>query len=391
MNFYPIYRNKKLLPWIKWWLIKGNKIAPKHLSEWINSASAITITGVYKGSPLLFLNLNGNTSQTGTPTPEAPVPVNVVKGNNTIKINDTDYQVNLKGKNLFNVATITLSKYVDGSTGNLMNSTSSNASDFIEIISNTTYKFSFDYESLASTGSRAIVFYNSNKAVVGTYITYNPTDKLRTFTTPNDSKYIRITLDKNAINIQVEQGSEVTPYEPYYDYELCKIGDYQDVIYKESNKWYIDKYINKFVINGTETTNPSLNTSATNTVRIYYNYDLIPSGVHADEICNRLQTKNVWGNDEEGIYISASTKVIMRINKTTCGTSLSEVNSWLQSNNVILYYRLTTSTTTEITGTTLLSQLEAIYNAKLQSGTNTITQTPSDLPFYLNFQYYEKG
>ena len=56
-----------------------------------------------------------------------------------------------------------------------------------------------------------------------------------------------------------------------------------------------------------------------------------------------------------------------------------------------LYYGLQTSETIEITETTLISQLEAIYNAKLQSGTNTITQTPSDLPFYLNFQYYEKG
>ena len=128
MNFYPIYINKKLLPWIKWWILKGNKVMPKHLSEWINSASAITLTGVYKGSPLLNLNLNGNTSQTGNPTPEAPIPVNVVKGNNTITINDTDYQVDLK------------------------------------------------------------------------------------------------------------------------NYELCKIGDYQDVIYKEANKWYVDKYIGKHEI-----------------------------------------------------------------------------------------------------------------------------------------------
>ena len=60
-------------------------------------------------------------------------------------------------------------------------------------------------------------------------------------------------------------------------------------------------------------------------------------------------------------------------------------------NGGIIYYNLDTSETTEITETNLVNQLEAIYNAKLQSGTNTITQTPSDLPFYLNFQYYEKG
>ena len=107
MNFYPIYKNKKLLPWIKWWILKGNKVMPKHLSEWINSAEAITLTGVYKGSPLLNLNLNGNTSQTGTPTPEAPVPVNVVKYDNYININDESYRIDLGGKNLLNNTLLT--------------------------------------------------------------------------------------------------------------------------------------------------------------------------------------------------------------------------------------------------------------------------------------------
>lgn len=99
---YPIYKSK-FAPWIKWWILKGNKVMPKHLSEWINSAEAITLTGVYKGSPLLNLNLNGNTSQEGTPTPEAPVPVNVVKEDNYININGESYRVDLGGKNLLNI------------------------------------------------------------------------------------------------------------------------------------------------------------------------------------------------------------------------------------------------------------------------------------------------
>lgn len=45
MNFYPIYRNKKLLPWIKWWLIKGNKTKPilpseYQMVEWIGTNGA---------------------------------------------------------------------------------------------------------------------------------------------------------------------------------------------------------------------------------------------------------------------------------------------------------------------------------------------------------------
>ena len=48
-----------------------------------------------------------------------------------------------------------------------------------------------------------------------------------------------------------------------------------------------------------------------------------------------------------------------------------------------LYYPLETATNTEITDTTLISQLEAIYNAPLYEQTN-ITQTNNDLPMVLD-------
>ena len=44
------------------------------------------------------LDLLGNTSQTGTPTPDTPIPINVVSGDNTIKV---------EGKNLFDISKIT--------------------------------------------------------------------------------------------------------------------------------------------------------------------------------------------------------------------------------------------------------------------------------------------
>ena len=44
----------------------------------------------------------------------------------------------------------------------------------------------------------------------------------------------------------------------YYPYgvtpiELCKIGDYQDYIYKDSDKWYKHGVIGKVVLDGSET------------------------------------------------------------------------------------------------------------------------------------------
>lgn len=67
-----------------------------------------------------------------------------------------------------------------------------------------------------------------------------------------------------------------------------------------------------------------------------------------------------------------------------------DVNAWksyLSNNNIVVYYQkisqLGGATNTEITDTTLISQLEAIYNAPLYEQTN-ITQTNNDLPIVLD-------
>lgn len=429
MNFYPIYRNKKLLPWIKWWLIKGNKIAPKHLSEWINSAEAITLTGVYKGSPLLNLTLNGNTSQTGTPSPESPVPVNVVKGNNTITINDTDYQINLKSKNLLptidwtgtkNGCPISLSSdntfssngtttgtqvllgidLIGGATANYALYVNQNATKIKLQPGTYTLSIANVQGTLENVGENFFVVakYRAGETTGVAIKQTNFASMPMTFTLTEETEIfigyqVQYTKANNySFNFMLEQASEPTTYEPYYDYELCKIGTYQDVIYKQNNKYYMEKQIGKVVVNGESSEGwTKLNNcfqtsgelpsdikaigSTLNALSNHFKYEYWASGITSN------MTNNCFG-------WNSAKKLTMRYD--TCSTA-NDFKTWLQSNNVIIYYQLATSTTTEITETTLISQLEAIYNAKLNSGTNEITQTPSDLPFYLNFRYYEKG
>lgn len=74
--------------------------------------------------------------------------------------------------------------------------------------------------------------------------------------------------------VQLEKGSQATSYAPYKTpIELCKIGDYQDYIYKSGDKWYVRKEIGEIPSYAGETistdyvsTTGSLTTGAT----IYY-------------------------------------------------------------------------------------------------------------------------
>ena len=87
----------------------------------------------------------------------------------------------------------------------------------------------------------------------------------------------------------------------------------------------------------------------------------------------------------------------MRLNRTTASSyigfwfgnitiegvnSIVTFKSYATNNQVLLYYPLATPTTTEITDSTLISQLEAI-KMSYDEQTN-ITQTNADLPFILD-------
>ena len=93
-NFYPIYRNKKLLPWIKWWILKrlnGGQSSLKAVT-----LSSGTLTKVDKSKALSIKEYYGNTVQNGTPTPESPVEIQTISGDNSFSINNSSYRVDLR-------------------------------------------------------------------------------------------------------------------------------------------------------------------------------------------------------------------------------------------------------------------------------------------------------
>lgn len=209
------------------------------------------------------------------------------------------------------------------------------------------------------------------------------------FTTGNVDVYSNISIKKtnnsnitpndvSEVQFQLEKGSKANAYTPYGTdtIELCKIGNYQDYFYKSGSKWYLHKEIEKIIANGSENwalssgiyvlSRLSTNTHLANSTLISNLYEFITAG--------ELQTKN-YG-------IRAGNADFLQV-KNVDITSLENFKTFLSTNNLVVYYILQTATNTEITDTTLISQLEAIYNAPLYEQTN-ITQTNNDLPMVLD-------
>ncbi|PEB86075.1 hypothetical protein COM94_16950 [Bacillus thuringiensis] len=109
------------------------------------------------------------------------------------------------GKNLFDKTNIIKSKYIIYSSGSLGSSPdgSHNASDFINISPNTNYKISGTYEQGA--------FYDDTKKYISGF-----TNASTVTVSPANARYVRLTVKNDQLNqVQLEQGTSVTSYEPY--------------------------------------------------------------------------------------------------------------------------------------------------------------------------------
>lgn len=171
-------------------------------------------------------------------------------------------------------------------------------------------------------------------------------------------------------------------YTPYgtSPIELNKIGSYQDYLYKNGNKWYLHKETKKLTFNGTETINYNSGISSmwmTISDNIISNAEVLTVSSHFKGVSfNNRATESVPENYFENHYLQF---------RNVSYTVPSDFRDFLVNNNVVVYYVLETSTNTEITDATLLSQLNAIDSAMAFETSTTIAQVNNDAPFSLTY------
>lgn len=246
----------------------------------------------------------------------------------------------------------------------------------------------------SSTNSNIRFIYKIND---GSFI--NNDDNLTMNLTKNDVVTINLRISSTdrinnfTLKPMLYLGTKVNAFYPYGtdSIELCKIGNYQDYFYKSGSKWYLHKEIGKVALEGDENWTADSNGQrayssviANNVLRPTTN-DIVLIG-----LCDKLPVlsfTDVYINKRDGLSISTSGILSVHIaGVTDIPFNENDFKIWisqLSNNNITLYYALATAIDTEITDTTLISQLEVIYNAPLYEQTN-ITQENNDLPMILD-------
>ena len=203
-------------------------------------------------------------------------------------------------------------------------------------------------------------------------------------------------------DIEVSNGTITNTYSINLgNIELNKIGNYQDRIFKntltspyydsnlELDKWYLYKAIGKVVLDGSET---SWHRTGTSTSGNYYFFtDNVLSNVLYDSNNSFIGISNVGITTDAYQRVQGIDTIFYNSNNrtrfysdTTKSMSVSDFKTWLSTHNTIVYYVLATPTTTEITNSTLINELESI---ELLNGLNNITITSENLSAITGLHY----
>lgn len=358
----------------------------------------------------------GNLEQDGTPTPDNPVDIDCVEGEHTLSISSKNkLQFTDDIEDMYNgciieikdnIVTIngTASGYNDVELGNYFSlpkgtytlsyliEGESNESEVIQERNSTSLTFRKGTSTLK-------IFYRVgvNKNDSYTFTLDSTSTVFFRFMTSRD-----VTYNNFKIKIQIEKGEEVTnysnvyvtPQEFTYDLgilQLYKIGDNYDYISYNltDEKWYITRKIDKLSLYDIYNYGAGLEIKSDSQNTAFIKYPFSTYSQNDDDVYSEyLQYKGDLKTELEGLadlalsrgvglyksYPNPTNRYIIIVVPNEIATTRSTLLTWLQNNNITMYYSLEQSTTEELQDYDLVEQLNAILNEGKLYETNMIVE-----------------
>lgn len=334
------------------------------------------------------------TGKEPSPSPDFPQNINVVTGENSVKI----YNKNLLDLSNARAGTsngITITINSDGTYNFVGTATDTNINVWLlGAYASTTEIFTLP------TGTytvKDIILFNKYTRYSGTFTLTSdtPITGIRAVDAVIGNTYNEIKYP------QLEENPTATSYVPHQEQnlllnlgslELVKIGNYQDKIFNNvpssplydsslvEGGWYKYKAINKMVLDGSENDWYKATGWALNRYNLNA-YDTQSGSASNNPILATHFRPEYGGTSDKTIFIMSGYGIGIIFNDIT---SLQEFKTWLSNNNVLVYYALAVPTNELITDTTLVSQLEALKNADSYDDETNISQTNANRPFVIS-------
>jgi len=324
------------------------------------------------------------------PNPSYPQPISVVTGEQAVKVT---------GKNLFDKDGVTiLNAYISGA--NVITAQPQNRTAIVPLQPNTTYTLSGTRSKIPDTATDdfiALLVSSSTEPAIGSSgRRVGVTTDLNmnfTFTTDSTENWLALKVantansnfDETMATIQLELGTQATSYEAFTaqefsidlgSIELAKIGTYQDRIYKDGEKWYVEKQVGKTMFDGSQSF--TYFRDATTFVTANYTSSVIlrlPSNTvttMSDKLIGATLGQTYGGSVIYGVSQASNGQYLQVSLKPEDASDADGVKTFFSTHPTTVYYALATPTTTEITNQTLIDQLEALVNVSIATGIHNI-------------------
>ena len=179
---------------------------------------------------------------------------------------------------------------------------------------------------------------------------------------PNYPQTVNVVTGEQTITVSDGNNNSDTYTVDLGSTELCKIGTYQDKIYKNGGNWYVHKETGKVVFDGSESWTRSTYSSTNNF------YTPVADALKDASFINIRSdmfspTPLSWGSLSNEVYGIALYNITSQIRILYPQSLISDANAfktWLSTHNTTVYYALETPTDTQITNANLIAELEAI-------------------------------
>lgn len=243
--------------------------------------------------------------------------------------------------------------------------------------------------------------------------------KTRIFTTSSNTYYVAFrhsltspntpytTISQlKALDMQLEEGAVATSYEPHQektfllnigDMELCKRGNAEDFFFKNTtdnlyynsdlveNGWYKYEAIGK-VIGSSQFNSNGIDDNRVGLITQTLNIEANLLDLSQMTYCNLLTTTQ---RNYSGLNGTTAGNKIRVYVSTKYASTFAEAKQLLE--DIIIYYVQLTPTYTQITDTTLISQLEEISKFKCYYGVNHIWSEIGEIDANLILNYYKSN
>ena len=351
-----------------------------------------------------------------SPNLDYPQPIHVVSGENTIGVNSKNFYDATQRQQAKNSLTYSADNqyiYLDGKVSSGFNC------DFKHfLIPKGTYTMMFELKdgSINTTNDGGLFYVYGSVSTSAQRITNTNKRRAVTFTLNTDGfVYVHVwprsseTFSNARIAYQlVKENVADYNFVPYYhanypinlgSLELCKIRYYQDHFYKENGNWYESKRINKYKLTSDFIDTGGIRNEVYRILTRQSSAIITPSLNEKDTIltaCTHFASITRNQSDRGNITTINSIAMLntggfmISLPKDSDLSSVSAFKTFVDNNDVIIYYILAIPIITQITDETLISQLDAIYeHLQLVKGTNIATITASDLAPNMQLSYMQ--